>query len=1003
MNILQHALEYIRLGFSVFPLEYGKKTPYMNPDNPADNFQWRTFQSIRATERQARRWWADSQKNIAIVTGKISGIWALDIDAKALPINRLPREFQNLLSNPEIPCQLTRAGGYHLIFAYPDEIEIRNRVNMLPELPGIDARADGGYIVAAPSFVDADQNGGAGFYRWLENPIPVAQPAPAWLIDLVTKRASVPSVPSVTSAPSVPSVPSSDFEAYALKWARANLDMACNRTVASSTGRNDALNRASYRLGCMVALGWLDEGHVKDAMTNSPAARALLASGHTFAEVEKTVKSGLRGGREGQRAKADQDAIKGQCEAAYQQSQGKDTPRAGADLNRLPEMPAYHDFAADEKVHLRYISEYALPESGCFLVRSVIGTGKTELAKRVFERLGENGKGLYLTHRIALTRNVSDKLDLEFYKNYTGNWQGMINRLGMTVNSVVNLKDAKGQFHTYDVLVLDEIEQLLAHMVGGTLKNDGVLVHEAVRHLVKSAKLVICLDAHAGETAHVWLKSIRDDVQFVVNTQQPEKKGLTLATNVTAMLAKADTLLKENDKPVMIACGTRKLAESIYERYLSFYAEGDVQLITSHNSMNADVQAFLNHINTELPKKKLLIFSPSMGTGVDVTCPVSAIFGFFAERPITAGDMLQMIGRARNAEHYFAVVPTKARQFPFDATPSEFYKSQLARAIRTNKEIEKHINEAGELDISQGQKNLLGLFAYVEVHRQRSFNDLLGHFLKLATDQYQVRQIDSKVNEVIKGQLKLADDRVQEKFKALVLSVPALDPAEYSDMNGRGIATKEHVAGVARYEIENLYKRKITPEIYEHHEQVGAGALLAFCDLIRPGKEVIEYDYKQANEDPENGLYGVPIHFRKHAHMRKKLIKAGLAAVWGKIEQITELHTRDVTLEEIQAGMAAFLADNERDLALFFGRRASYSDDPLDVLRWLLGKIGLSLQLIRNQARAGNYRVEAASLKAILDAAKHRLENPKFNPCDNQDVDLLPDSAKASFIESEFV
>jgi len=42
---------------------------------------------------------------------------------------------------------ITGSGGFHLFFQYPNE-EMRNLINLLP---GIDIRAEGGYIVAPPS------------------------------------------------------------------------------------------------------------------------------------------------------------------------------------------------------------------------------------------------------------------------------------------------------------------------------------------------------------------------------------------------------------------------------------------------------------------------------------------------------------------------------------------------------------------------------------------------------------------------------------------------------------------------------------------------------------------------------------------------------------------------------------------------------------------------------------------------------------------------------------
>src|SRR5438445_1681028 len=78
-----------------------------------------------------------------------------------------------------LPVTLTAAtggGGWHLFFTHPGGgVELRNTAGRLPgiseSLPGVDLRADGGYVVAAPS---RHRSGAA--YRWVD---PAVSPAPA--------------------------------------------------------------------------------------------------------------------------------------------------------------------------------------------------------------------------------------------------------------------------------------------------------------------------------------------------------------------------------------------------------------------------------------------------------------------------------------------------------------------------------------------------------------------------------------------------------------------------------------------------------------------------------------------------------------------------------------------------------------------------------------------------------------------------------------------------------
>jgi hypothetical protein len=91
-----------------------------------------------------RRWpWA----NVGIATGAASGFFVLDVDGPpgAESLRDLEAQHGKLPSTVE---QITGGGGRHLLFRYPENLAIGNKVGMAP---GLDVRGDGGYIVAPPS------------------------------------------------------------------------------------------------------------------------------------------------------------------------------------------------------------------------------------------------------------------------------------------------------------------------------------------------------------------------------------------------------------------------------------------------------------------------------------------------------------------------------------------------------------------------------------------------------------------------------------------------------------------------------------------------------------------------------------------------------------------------------------------------------------------------------------------------------------------------------------
>lgn len=73
--MLDTALRWRSLGFSLIPLVYGDKRPAV---------PWEWFQSHHATEAQLEAWFGGpALRNIGIVCGAISGVVAVDLDSAA--------------------------------------------------------------------------------------------------------------------------------------------------------------------------------------------------------------------------------------------------------------------------------------------------------------------------------------------------------------------------------------------------------------------------------------------------------------------------------------------------------------------------------------------------------------------------------------------------------------------------------------------------------------------------------------------------------------------------------------------------------------------------------------------------------------------------------------------------------------------------------------------------------------------------------------------------------
>jgi hypothetical protein len=191
MTPLDYALAYASRGWPVFPVH----TPTLSGcscrsprcDRPGKHPRIGTGRNGASLDPEViARWWAQwPDANIGIATGVESGLLVLDIDDTDADIPPLPDTVESI----------TGSGGRHVIYQRPDDgAKYRTRVRFRP---GMDTRADGGYIIAPPSLHASGRR-----YEWEGSSDPfegvAPSPAPDWLL---AETRSDPAPDSMTSPP----------------------------------------------------------------------------------------------------------------------------------------------------------------------------------------------------------------------------------------------------------------------------------------------------------------------------------------------------------------------------------------------------------------------------------------------------------------------------------------------------------------------------------------------------------------------------------------------------------------------------------------------------------------------------------------------------------------------------------------------------------------------------------------------------------------------------------
>jgi hypothetical protein len=165
--MLRTALQLARRGLHVFPCNPAGKTPA-------------TLHGYKDATRDPaviETWWRRVPSyNVAVATGRVSGIIVVDIDNEDAEtrIKELEADYSPLPATVE---SIT-SRGRHLFFKCPEQ-EVRNSTGKVAL--GVDIRASGGYVLVPPSVHPCGKP-----YAWSVDSAPIFAELPQWLLTRIT-------------------------------------------------------------------------------------------------------------------------------------------------------------------------------------------------------------------------------------------------------------------------------------------------------------------------------------------------------------------------------------------------------------------------------------------------------------------------------------------------------------------------------------------------------------------------------------------------------------------------------------------------------------------------------------------------------------------------------------------------------------------------------------------------------------------------------------------------
>jgi len=639
------------------------------------------------------------------------------------------------------------------------------------------------------------------------------------------------------------------------------------------------------------------------------------------------------------------------------------------DISRFNALPIRDEFGQAGnvmRVSYPYVTQMADEELARVLahrmvmIKSPTGTGKSTLQGQIIEfwahNLGFLPRVLVITHRRSLVHEIAEKRGFITYAEITNPSMKGVNTTNdsnvTTFDSLWHYEGAK-----FDLVMIDEAVQALEHLASSsTLKADRITPLRVLEDVMKNARQTLAFDANFSHGAGLWLENVlsvhtRSSIRLV-NTTRPNARPLDVWHGRSAFLARVFATASEGF--TTLACASVNDARLVNR--LASDRGIRTLLVCSDNSDNADVKEKIADING-LADIDLLIYSPSLVSGIDITRPVKGAYLMARPRPLSGDDFVQMLSRARHAESYgaYGVIAMSDEHTPL--TESMIYTDLLQITRATLGTLPDNEN----YDYTTSAR----LYAILQADKERQFCDVNAFIKSAIANGFTFRMsYKSGHDEAIENEFKQARVNDEQWRKETALAIAPLSDEDIENLRKAGNMSYSAKMANLRWHIEYMTGQAIDEGLYTQLDTPEKRArVMRLADILADSDEV-----KNGNAKMNAG--------RAYQDIRPRNVQRALflelIAIMG-YQTIADLRmVQNVTRDElITPVLSAWLERNRNMIRQAFSRYRQ-TDNAITELRALLRAYGV--KLTSNQIRQGDekimvYSIDTPSLDEMLGLA----------------------------------
>lgn len=627
---------------------------------------------------------------------------------------------------------------------------------------------------------------------------------------------------------------------------------------------------------------------------------------------------------------------------------------------------------------------------GITLVKSPKGTGKTKaLEKLVSDVLGDKYPAdtrkaekicsiLLVGHRQSLIREAAKRLGLKCYLDDEPS-SGKIETLAVCLDSLDRLTRKRansrgGEKKGFDLVIIDESEQVLAHLVGETISKGNRLqpAYHALEFQIKNAKAVIALDADLSLVTTHALQAMRSDdwrhrCKVIYNKPVPPHLDRTVEIFKHREPLERDLLdaIRRGEK-CFVASNSKKDCEVIAEMLRrEFGAELRIFSITSDNSRDARSIHFLKNIKEEILRYDVLVCSPSLSTGIDISFPndeskIPNIYGFFNRHVSTHTDIDQQLYRVRHPQRVKVWISPESPGYSanFDVILDELGRAQFVPMATLRQ------SSTGLVEYNT-EHPLLLIAAHIFASRRASMNRLIELFVELREANGWTVSWNNTCPRKNSAR-STAEAAVRRNHAQAILAASELSEIDYVELDQRrengDVLSEGECRSLERFEMQRLLEQTLTMEAIEdclNSEMLPKAKAFRAIDYsdscLRDLKSEPERAAVCLTELPEGRLPAM----QPNGMLRVAFRKAGLITPEGQwnADKIESARLRS---------FGAFVDKNKLmiEQMLRIKVRSDVTRNPVRFLNVLTGRVGLHLQMTQETKVKGK-RVRYYALEGV--------------------------------------